>query len=460
MVYGLDVYWNLVFLVLYAGLGASLFIIAREICRAIKDDKRLALLFLVVPLLMLLPVEPKGLDNAFMHKGLARALSRDPLQRNYCIKYEQGSCTMDSYPPWTYAYHIFLRFFVDGGDLAIKLMNSFLVAVFAFFTHLMLREKTQWGALITLIPPFFVFISEPVLNLFSLCFGSVVMYLFLRFLEGGTHLTEFVVTASFFVHIRPENFIYLFFLLPYVLGALVEEKGALAWGLLNSVVKAFEYSRGRSFTYEWGLHLAERVVIFTGNALGSTAYLLNPVRFNVLLSVAVLAGAWFLARKGKLLLAALPFVGFFIYNSRYDWFSFTGTLFTSRYLFDMLFVSLPCINEFFREVDIPKVFLVLVLLPLLTADYGAGSLYGPLQSSLEHKEEICNISRQKGLQIISPFFYELRECGNTSQTGDTLWQGPGEYLFVSRDFYYGHLCEGSLVERMGEVGVYEMTCGG
>jgi hypothetical protein len=451
-------YWSSLMALFIFDLAAAVYSVARELYRN-RGDRVVLALFLSVPLLLLLPLPSQLSANAFMHEGLALALAEDPFAVGQCHWFSGGGCQMVSQLPWSYAYHLLLSAFVGLGATGIKLMNSLLFVVFLAFARLSLKDRSPLYLAAFFVPQALVYLSTPFLGFASMAFGSAFFYFVMGAADGRGRIEDVVFTGAYFLHLRPENFIYVLLVLPYFARRLASRPGLFGFSLVNVLAKALEYMRGAEFTVEWGLLATTRLETFSQRLLPGLAFLLNPFAFNVLLTAFAALGVVQAVRSRRWSWASLPVAALFIYLTKQGSSFFHGPP-VSRLLLGLAAACFPLVVKGIRDFPLPRALALLALLSLVpVATVGDSELALTYELSMEHKDELVEISEENSMPICSHFVYEFSDAEAVFWS-DGFPYPDGSYLIpFAGELYYP--MPGCTLRQFGELGglaLYNFTC--
>jgi hypothetical protein len=458
-------YWNFVLSVFYLDLLLALYFIAAEFTRRLKSDRRVALLLLLVPLLMALPIPAQHFSNSFMHENIAKALSENPYASSHCLWYSGGECKFLSNAPWSYMYHLVLARFIDFGAVGIQLLNSISLFLFFSFIYFLIKDSKHHPAylLLFVVPPLLGFLSTPVLGFLSLGFGTAFMYFLIKFIEGETSFPGLVATGMVYLHIRPENLIYYALLLPYFFKGFKKDIRLLGLFVTNLLVKGLEHFRSAPFSPEWGLQLSHRVVVLKKYLFGNLKFLFNPFTFNLPFAIMLSIGSIELAKKKKYMLAALPVLSYLVYTTKFPYVNFNDGGIAHRFLLSFVVVCIPAIFESLKKIEIPKIVLIVSLVSLLFMSIPETEDQLVYNLATSKASEIAGISNNLSMPVYSHFPYVFSGLSDAVFWMDDFPYPSGSYLAlgVRRTPYIypqGAVCSSSELNRLGELRLYNLTC--
>ena len=410
-----SVYWNFNLILLWLDLALVIYFIGKEIFEKIRENKKLAVFLLIIPLMAVLPIGPKYFNNAFMHESLAREISENRLAETHCIWFSGNDCNMMSFPPWTYAYHVMLSQFVSFGFFGIKLLNAVLIFIFFFFGYLALEKKSVSNLLSLALPQMLVLAATPNLDVASLAVGMVFLYF-----ANANRKWESAALGAYLIHLRPENIIYVALMGLPVFKEWLKDKKVLGFVGVNLLLKILEYFRGREFTAEWTLNLQTRLQMLP-NLVPNLAYVFSPARFNLVFSVLVLVGVFKLIKKKKFGAAVLPLLAMLIYTT-HPHVVFTGQIESERYLLGWAFASLPAFLEGLKGRKLPAVLILLAVVPFVFTDFSENVAFQNYELAQVYRTELAEISNVNAMPIYSftPWVFE----------------GGADAVFIVDDFPY------------------------
>lgn len=460
--FGDPLYLKTVLIVLYISLSIALTSIVNELARQSKKDKKLLLWFLLVPILLLVPMPAQHSANTFVHESIASSIFETPFNPGFCVFYENGNCIAKSLGVWTHAYHITLAPFKLLGAHWVKIFNSLCFSITAIFTYLLVKKsgRSPWFTLAFLIPTQLAFISTPVLGMLSMAIGSAMMYFTISTVEGDPKLFDAIATSAFFIHIRPENFVYFLLLLPSLSKKLVKNKKAWGLILLNAPVKVAEYFRGLSV--EWlpnmGYRFSKIISLFPANL----KFIFNPAEFNLVFAVLLVAGSFIAFRKKKPLLAILPWASLAIYTTKLPGIVFYHSYnITSRYLLTFVVACLPCIYFGLKYLQLPKWILPLAVIPFLLMRPSASHDAVLFDTATQFADELANLSNENGMVIYSMFPHIFKTAERSAWVMDDFIYTSGDYLAVDPRFFIKTHQSDCIISKFSEVHgipLYNFSC--
>lgn len=461
MDFGNPVYWYFVLSLFYINTALILYFIIRELNKSLAVDRKVVALFLIVPILVLLPIPVQHNANSFMHVSLGNALAKNPFSIGHCLYVSADGCNFISYPAWSYEYHILLSLFTRIGPVGIQLMNSLFIGLFLAFTYFSIRKygKTPIYLAAAIIPQVFVYLSTPIMEYAVLGLGAVFYYFLIEFFDGGK-LTPLVVSGMYFLHLRPESFVYVLLLSPFFIKSIMKNKQLLAFTVVNLFVKYFEYQRGL-FSPEYGLFLARRIPIFIEHLIPAIAYFFNPFNFNLVFLILFGVGVIETIRSKKYFLLFPPAFAFFAYVTHFL-LNFYNIPVSSK-IIDITMAGFPILILGLRKTNIPKYILLLSILSLTNAFTPETNPVSDLYTvSMQHKNEIAALSNNLSMPIFTYFPYEFEGIAEAAFIMDDFPYEAGSYIvprYVSYPDEEKLPCNATYLTAFNSLDILNMTCG-
>ena len=456
------IYWYFVLSLLYVNTALIIYYVARELKKSLSVDRKVVMLFLVVPILTFMPIPPLHYANSFMHFSLGKALAANPFSIGHCLHVSADGCNLMSFPAWSYEYHIILSLFTRIGSVGVQLMNSIFIGLFLAFTYLSIRKysKTPIYLAAAVMPQMLLYLSTPIMEYAVLGLGAVFYYFLIEFFDRGK-ATPLIVSAMYFLHLRPESFVYVLLLSPFFMKSILKDRRLMAFTSVNLVVKYFEYQRSL-FAPEYGLFLARRIPLLIERIIPAIAYFFNPFNFNLVFIILLGVGIIETLRSKKYLLLLPLAFAFFAYATHFQ-IIFYSTPFNSK-IIDIAMAAFPIMILGLRKTNMPKYLLLLSIFPLMLALTSTANKASDLYAeSMYHKNEIAVLSNNLSMPIFTYFPYEFEGIAEAVFIMDDFPYGNGSYIVIQHNSYPNIQklpCNTTYLTGFESLDLLNMTCGG
>jgi len=464
-------YFNLIttilYLLIFFGFGVILF----EIFKTITKNKKMAVWIIIIPILTLINIPPQYSINNFTHEDLAEVIAENPFQNKICSWFENGECIQKFNVAWTHTYHIVLSTFKKFGSRWIQLFNAFCLFLTLFFGHLLAQraKKSLVWTVAFVTPVIFFYLSTPILGYLSLAIGIVTTYFLVKLLEGEQVHLKFALVSALFIHIRPENFIYLLIMLIPIADKLLKSLPAL--GILTSslILKRFEYFRGildiGVTSSDWSLNLTYRLTLLTKLFLRNFLFFFNPLNFNLFFIILIFIGIFATLKKKKFIpFIVLPLLAIAIYTTKIPGIYFSlYNPFSSKYLLNLIVASAPIIYFGMKNSErklIPLAFLMLI--PFTTMQLIPSYEYLIYKNSVGVQEEIIQFANNNSMTVYSIIPDVFKDANRSIWIMDNFQFPSGQYLAIEPSSYHldthKNICEIAPLKAIGNLTLYNFTC--
>lgn len=457
-------YMSSVLLLLYFNATLAINSIFSEILHRTKGRRKILLsLPLIIIVLMLLPVPAVHSANSFYHERFSKSFLTAPFNPGICMIYEAGNCISSSYVVWTFAYHLTLAPFQLLGTHGVKLFNSFFIVLAGLFLYFFIErtENSPLFILAALVPPLLVFLSTATLELLSFSIGIILMCFFMNFLETKKGLFPTIALGVYFMHIRPENFIYLFMLLPYLAKSLIRDWRSLSLLLINLVLKVTEYLRGVSI--EWTLNLGYRADVLLQYFIRNVKFIANPLTFNFIFFLLVILGGYYAIKERKYFLAVLPWLLLAIYTTKLPgiYFSINYSM-SNRYLLAFVPAGILLVLFSLKSRRIPWFLALLSILPFFYLNLSPSLETVMLQDATMLTNNITEFSNSRNMTVLSLFPWIFENATRSAWYADEFRYSSGDYLAISPYLFFIEThkssCEINFIKNMGDLELYNFSC--
>ena len=282
----------------------------------------------------------------------------------------------------------------------------------------------------------------------------------MNYMENGHGLTGVILTGAAYVHTRPETFVLVSFLIPYLLKDLLKRPALLGFAGVNAVAKALDYLRASSFSPEWHPSLSQYLQVTFQYLPQNISFLFNPQYSNVVFTALVAVGLVELVRKRKFSLALLPVLSLFIYTNHF------GTSFyirsnASRYIPTLAALSLPAFLQGIRKVKIPPALVLLAVVPFIFLDLSETKSYEIHRTLIENKDAVAEVSNGLSMPIHTSSFYIFEGLAEATMFGDVFVYPPGSYIFPGLSEFTNFPFGNCTISKMSDVGglvLHNLTC--